>query len=404
MYLSKVLYTSYVVILLFSLQTNATISSPKIKYLSYVPYWGLSNQIQELNVASNWAKFLKRTLVLPKYAQSRRMSSEKEPEYNQCHDKHDNCELFQNLININKLQQYIKVIHEEDYINNNNYTDDTYNISFNIDFSSKINRTTYLIRWMEDQDRKILHSYTNTLSQSSNELEGKSDWCQQGVKLGSFRCQRSAQELVNENAARIHFPAFTTFTVGRIWAPTTQRRNELNKMSNHFIGPSINVINIANLVKRTMMIGGQPIRYNAVHIRLGDFLTESWAKTQVKTNTERAKALYKDLDEKNLPLYISVDAPEIEINNIIEVYKKEGFQNAFAWPTDKGKSRDKVEESINLSKVFKASKLTRSMAEQTVCIGAQQFDSQPGSTFSGYIDLVRSSTNMMKLHGYNLEL
>ena len=74
------------------------------------------------------------------------MSSEKEPEYNQCHDKQDNCELFQNLININKLQRYIKVIHEEDYINNNNYTDDTYNTSFNIDFSSKTNRTTYLIR------------------------------------------------------------------------------------------------------------------------------------------------------------------------------------------------------------------------------------------------------------------
>ena len=47
-------------------QTNATISSPKIKYVSYDPYWGLSNQIQELLVASIWAKFLKRTLVLPK--------------------------------------------------------------------------------------------------------------------------------------------------------------------------------------------------------------------------------------------------------------------------------------------------------------------------------------------------
>ena len=48
------------------------------------------------------------------------------------------------------------------------------------------------------------------------------------------------------------------------------------------------------------------------------------------------------------------------------------------------------------------STLTRSMAEQTICAGGQQFDAQSGSTFSGLIDLVRSSSVMMKLHGYLL--
>jgi hypothetical protein len=119
---------------------------------------------------------------------------------------------------------------------------------------------------------------------------------------------------------------------------------------------------------------------------LGDFLTEEWAKQQVKSNEDRAATLFKDLDDTTLPLYIATNDDDAE--NIARVYSNAGFQRVVMWP--------KQQEFL------KVSMLIRSMAEQTICAGGQQFDAQSGSTFSGLIDLVRSSVAMMKLHGYLL--
>ena len=389
----------YLTLLFFFLCINqfvtvTTSSNSQSKYLSYTPYWGLSNQMQELNVAMNWAHFLNRTLILPKYFQSRSTPSASEPTYQKCLavSDHPNCEPVTNLIDIDRLQQYLDVVLEEEY--NEKYNDATtsdtddislFVIDFGIDFSIRSNRTKYLIRWMEDLDRNVLHSYT-TLSTpaTSATTRTQSHWCQKGIQLGPFRCQRSAQELVDVTSKVIHFPAFTTFTVGKIWSSNLKQRDLLNKASNNYVGPSKHVLTVARQVLEETI--GIPYKYNAVHIRLGDFLTETWAKSLVKSNKERATILFNIVKESNLPLYIATNDDQ-HLPNILQAYIEAGFKHVVTWPMHQN-----------------ASVLTRSMAEQNILIGAEHFDSQKGSTYSGYVDLVRSNADIMQFHGYNAML
>jgi hypothetical protein len=173
------------------------------RYLSYTPYWGLSNQLQELNVAANWAKYLDRTLVLPTFAQSRSTPDGVEPSADSCEHDSTNCEMLSSLIDVDLLRQYVPVVFERDYVqeaaeaavaNDDNATTttttttsaETFTVDFGIDFSDKKNRTTFLVRWMEDPDRSVLRAYKKTASTSSA-------WCERGVQLGHHRCQRSVQ-------------------------------------------------------------------------------------------------------------------------------------------------------------------------------------------------------------------
>ena len=369
------------------------------RYLSYTPYWGLSNQLQELNVAANWAHFLDRTLVLPTYAQSRSTPDGVEPNAIECESDQTNCEQLSSLINLDRLREYVPVVLEQDYAQEEEAAT-IFTVDFGIDFSDKTNRITFLLRWMEDPDRHVLRAYKRTEkgteTGTETETEARTEvgtetttrhtpkWCEQGVQLGPHRCQRSAQELVDQISTTIHFPAFTTFTVGRIWAASSERRDLLNKRSNHYVGPSAEVLRVARRVRRSLLSSSL---YNSVHVRLGDFLTEEWAKQQVKSNEDRAATLFKDLDDTTLPLYIATNDDD-DAENIARVYSNAGFQRVVMWP--------KQQEFL------KVSMLIRSMAEQTICAGGQQFDAQSGSTFSGLIDLVRSSVAMMKLHGYLL--
>ena len=271
-------------ILLLCLPT--TLTADHSTYLSYTPYWGLSNQLQELNVAANWAKYLHRTLVLPTYAQSRSTPSGVEPLADNCHTDPTNCEMLTSLINVKKLREYVPVILEQEHeaiLRQEDATDSLFVIDFGIDFSNKTMRTTYLVRWMEDTDRSLLHAYKRRERSSSEQ------WCAFGVQLGPHRCQRSAQELMDETSRTIHFPIFTTFTVGRIWAATTQQRDLLNKRSNHYVSPSVEVLRVARRVRRRLFGTSQ---YNSVHVRLGDFLTEEWAKSQVSLNATTSPEYY----------------------------------------------------------------------------------------------------------------
>ena len=350
--------------------------SNRPRYLTYTPYWGLSNQLQELNVAANWARFLNRVLILPTYFQSRPDPFGVEPEYNDClTNHHPNCEPMANLIDVAQLRKYVEVVLEQDYRQDS--PSDPFVVDFGIDFSHKSLRTKYLIRWMEDPDRNVLHSYRTPIDPNS--------WCQHGILVGEYRCQRSAQELVDVAAAIIHFPTFSTFTVGRIYASTAQRRDVLNKVSNKYIGPSKAVIQVARQVRQQLM-GALHTRYNAAHVRMGDFLTER--ASLVKSNKDRAAALYQDLEDPELPLYIATN-DDGRVPEILKAYTAAGFQQVMMWPTGE------MEGEVSI--------LTRSMAEQNILAGAEQFDAQPGSTFSGYVELVRSSLSLLKLHGY-LEL
>ena len=379
----------------------STISLITANYVSYTPYWGWSNQIQELNVAANWAKFLNRTLLLPRYAQSRSTSQEAEPAVSKCHDNHPNCELLVTLIDVSRLRQFVPIEFEA----KSNDTSPPFVVSFDIDFSQKKNRISHLIRWMEDDSRQILHAYPHQ--------HVDNEWCQRGIKVSPLRCQRSAQELVDVNATTIHFPAFSTFTVGRIWAATVQRRDALNKQSNHYIGPSLRIQKIATMVRKYIAHRRAPSQhYNAVHVRFGDFLTEGWAKSQVQPSEERAQALFEDLDDPTLPLYIATDENTAEARNrIVDKYKNAGFQLVFTFPTyndllgiQPSGTFDDLDLDMSLVDGEHLTKLSKSMVEQIVCAGAEQFDGQAGSTFSGYIELVRSSALMMRNHGYHQEL
>ena len=159
----------------------------------------------------------------------------------------------------------------------------------------------------------------------------------------------------------------------------------LNKVSNKYIGPSKAVIQVARQVRQQLM-GALHTRYNAAPVRMGDFLTER--ASLVKSNKDRAAALYQDLEDPELPLYIATN-DDGRVPEILKAYTAAGFQQVMMWPTGE------MEGEVSI--------LTRSMAEQNILMGAEQFDAQPGSTFSGYVELVRSSLSLLKLHGY-LEL
>ena len=116
------------------------IGSPPATFITFTSYWGFSNQLQELKVAANWARYTGRTLVLPRWAHSRDPQS-LEPET--CTSLNHLCEPLARLVDVPRLREFIDVeIAQEHHAQN----DSKFVVEFGVDFRTKENRMKYLVR------------------------------------------------------------------------------------------------------------------------------------------------------------------------------------------------------------------------------------------------------------------
>ena len=97
------------------------------KYLAYEPYWGWSNQLEELKTMATFAKLTKRTLVLPRFALGREYKSSNESYQLNVRDCDYGYEDYKRilhgtlppLIDVERLREFIPVILEKDFLKMN---------------------------------------------------------------------------------------------------------------------------------------------------------------------------------------------------------------------------------------------------------------------------------------------
>jgi hypothetical protein len=354
------------------------IGSPPATFITFTSYWGFSNQLQELKVAANWARYTGRTLVLPRWAHSRDPQS-LEPET--CTSLNHLCEPLARLVDVPRLREFIDVeIAQEHHAQN----DSKFVVEFGVDFRTKENRMKYLVRWMSDEPGMLVQdSYFRTKSTPPG---APPMWCHSGLLVSPYRCMRSAHELSRRTETTIHFPRFSTFQVGKLWSGNAGRRAELNAAVDGFVRPSRSVFRIADrvLAELELMRRG----YDAIHVRRGDFLNTSWAR--VGDLSDRGKALFDTVSNgpasasskaSRVIVFVATDDEEYIEREGRERLKAAGYRHVVTWPK-------RFHNSV--------SPLSRSLTEQLICARARVFAAQKGSTWSTYVEMLRSRPELLQ--------
>ncbi len=353
---------------------GATAADRSAWRLAYTPYWGWSNQLIELQTAASWARYTRRVLVLPTWAQSQ-VTGHPPALAEACRlyregSGHPLCEPLAHLIDLGRLREFVPVelapaTEEADF------DDDTLRVDFGIDFSTRANRMSHLVRWVDDAALLAYPEYNRE----------DTPWCPRGVLKGAGRCLRSAVELQRSTARTIFFPRFTTFAVAKIHHPDKARRAELNDAILPYLWPSARVRALAHSVRRELRLGAE---YAAIHVRRGDFLTVEWASDLREQFNARARQLREESATEVTVVYVATDdAPFVERARV--VLKAAGFDRVVSWPnTAPGAGTAKP--------------LVKAFAEQCVAIGAKAFNAQAGSTWSDYITRVRRDALLRAAH------
>ena len=348
------------------------------KFITYSAYWGFSNQIMEMKVAANWAKYTGRTLVLPRWAHSRDARS-LEPET--CSSLSHLCEPLFKLIDVSRLREFVSVeIAQEHHTQNNSL----FVVDFGVDFRTMENRTRYLVRWMsDDPDMLAQDNYFRKKPATTGGIPEA--WCHTGLLASQFRCMRSAHELSRRPESTIHFPRFSTFQVGKLWSSDPARRSELNEAVDAFVRPSRSIFRIARRVMNQLNLMRRA--YNAIHVRRGDFLNTSWAK--IGNLTERGVAMLNTLmrhpsssgNNSHRIVFVATDDEQYIENDGRARLIAAGYTRVVTWPRQ-------LRNSV--------SPLSRSLAEQLICARAHIFDGQQGSTWSSYVELLRQRPELLQ--------
>ena len=190
----------------------------------------------------------------------------------------------------------------------------------------------------------------------------------------------------SSDAATIHFPRFSTFQVGKLWSGNAGRRAELNAAVDGFVRPSRSVFRIADrvLAELELMRRG----YDAIHVRRGDFLNTSWAR--VGDLSDRGKALFDAVSNgpafasskaSRVIVFVATDDEEYIEREGRERLKAAGYRHVVTWPK-------RFHNSV--------SPLSRSLTEQLICARARVFAAQKGSTWSTYVEMLRSRPELLQ--------
>jgi hypothetical protein len=356
-------------------------------YLGFENYWGWSNQIQELKTMATFAKATSRTLILPRYALGRKYTdstTSKQMSVDDCYYGYEQfseyCEKFEDLIDVDRLREFVPVKLEEDYLSMfpdkkrlRDLDVSVLRINYGVDFKNRTLRMQHKIRWV---DEHVDYQYT------SDKKKDRSKWCHTGaLKLNV--CERSIFEIAQSKDMLTFFPEFHTFAVARIRSRVRAKQYALDHDVDRFIAPSKVVKDSAMAIFNKL--GSD---YIGVHLRRGDFLTETWSRDMVKNIDELVLTLFKDpnVGEKT-PVYIATDEVDDEAlvkfqilnSSVLKNYETMGNNESFSLP--KGQ-------------------LVRSYIDQMICIGALEFQPNRGSTFSRYILDVRDKLWNMEAHGF----
>ena len=361
------------------------------KYLAYEPYWGWSNQLEELKTMATFAKLTKRTLVLPRFALGREYKSSNESyqlNVRDCdygyEDYKGYCTDFATLIDVERLREFIPVILEKDFLkmnaNSKRLSDipRIYTVNYGVDFSNKTVRMSNRIRWVDE--------HRNYYAKDSAQAPDKTTWCHTGELTGGV-CERSIYELTNSDSLTYFFPEYHSFAVARIRSRSRGKQYGYDNNIARFIAPSKEVREAAEVIRTKLSVD-----YYAVHIRRGDFLTEEWASKFLVDIEEFTISLMRDPEVGGNDLrsvYIATD--EVDPMKLIQLQllNSSSLPDYFTIP------------SLNFT--LKTGQLFRSYVDQQICIGALEFVPQRGSTFSRYIQTVRDKQWNMESHGYSLD-
>ena len=375
-YFSTILSSALILLLIIVTIKADNNANLNVNYLAFIPYWGWSNQIMELKTMATMAKNTQRTLVIPKYALGRQYTNSMDSyqlNHNDCHyagandDKWEKeCDLFEDLIDLEQLQKFVPIIKEEDFLFQN--TIKRYDefpsyeeINFGVDFSNKTLRMSHRIKWVDEHlsyDYKPKKGGDDEDKDEEQEGNGRQQWCYRGI-ISVRTCLRSIYELRNNEKMLILFPEYHSFGVGRIRSKERGKQYKYDNDVHRFIVPSKRLRDLS-----IQIINQFPLNYVAVHIRRGDFLTETWAKDHVKDIESYAIELFEDpkIGNKRM-IYIATD--EVDENmlgpfNVLNVT----FLNDFLNSTSNGEKGKFWHLNISIPE----KQLSRSYLEQLICI------------------------------------
>ena len=131
------------------------------------------------------AKLTDRSLVLPKYALSRRPYLGEEVTYETCFRQQQvtGCEPLEGLLDVNLLSKFVNIVPEMRMEQHS----ETYTIDYGVDFSQKKQRMEFRVRWVEGDPVNY-------------EIGDPGKWCHTGILVNGF-CQRSVEELRSASTA-----------------------------------------------------------------------------------------------------------------------------------------------------------------------------------------------------------
>ena len=134
-------------------RSNGAETRKTAKYVGFEPYWGWSNQILELKAMATMAKATGRILVVPKFALGRKYtnsSSSYQLNVRDCkyaaYDSYETeCVLFEHLIDLERLSEFVPLIKEADFLTQNGISSFEEFVSyekvhFGVDFSNATTR------------------------------------------------------------------------------------------------------------------------------------------------------------------------------------------------------------------------------------------------------------------------
>lgn len=385
------------------------------KYIGFEPYWGWSNQIFELKAMATIAKATGRILVVPKYALGRKYTnstSSYQLNIRDCkyaaHDSYQTeCVLFETLIDLERLSDFVPIIKEADFLNQNGISSyeefaSYEQVHYGVDFSNSTTRMSHRVKWVDehldydyntkeiDMDHGVEDS--GKKKEASDSINQRPKWCFRGV-LSGRTCLRSIHEIESNDKVLLVFPEYHSFGVARIRSKSRGKQYKFDNDVHRFVAPAKLILNISRAIRTKF-----PPDYIALHLRRGDFLTEGWAKKHVADIEKLAISLFDDpAIGKQRFIYISTDEIDEKVLSPLGVLNATFLHDFF-----------NITRSGSLGKYWNANisipdkQLVRSYLEQVICVGAKMFIPQGASTFSRYIQMVRKNQWVYTRHGYDV--
>lgn len=385
-------------------RSNGAETGKTAKYLGFEPYWGWSNQILELKAMAAMAKATGRILVVPKFALGRKyMNSSSSYQLNvkdckyAAYDSYETeCVLFENLIDLERLSEFVPLIKEADFLTQNGISSFEQFLSyekvhFGVDFSNVTTRMSHRVKWV---DEHLDYDYNPKKEiKDTGKKDERPKWCFRGVLSGKT-CLRSIHEIESNNKMLLVFPEYHSFGIARIRSKSRGKQYKFDNDVHRFVAPAQLILNISRAIRKKF-----PSDYIALHLRRGDFLTEGWAKKHVADIEKLAISLYDDpAIGKQRFIYISTDEIDDKVLGPLGVLNVT-FLHDFFNVTKSGSLGRFWNTNISIPN----KQLVRSYLEQVICVGAKTFIPQVASTFSRYIEMVRKNQWVYTRHGFSVE-